>query len=123
MNVIMLYAAGVLTGVWGVAHLFATKGVVAGFGEITADNKNIIRMEWITEGVALLSVSAFVGVAAAIQPDAAVSSAVFAVAIATLVALAIVSLFTGFKVAFPPFKLCPFIFTASAALIAWGAWL
>jgi hypothetical protein len=34
--------------------------------------------------------------------------------------LAIVSLFTGYKVNFPPFKLCPFIFTASALLIIIG---
>ena len=42
---------------------------------------------------------------------------------ATLVGLAIVSLFTGFRVAFLPYRLCPFIFGVSAALIAVGAWL
>jgi hypothetical protein len=36
--------------------------------------------------------------------------------------LAVVSLFTGFRIAFLPFRLCPFIFGAAAALIAWGAW-
>ncbi|GAG10833.1 unnamed protein product, partial [marine sediment metagenome] len=106
-----------------VAHLFATKGVVAGFGELTPDNRRIITMEWIVEGVALISTSAFVATATAIRPDATVSSGVYAVAIGTLLVLATVSLFTGFKVAFLPFRLCPFIFGASAALIAWGAWL
>jgi hypothetical protein len=38
-----------------------------------------------------------------------------------LVVLAVVSLFTGFKVAFLPFRLCPVIFGVSAALIVWGA--
>jgi len=123
MNEVILYIASALTAFWGIAHLFATQGVVAGFGDLTADNRRIITMEWIVEGVALISTAAFVVAATAIQPDATISSVVYAVAIGTLVVLAIVSLFTGFKVAYLPFKLCPVIFTVSAALIAWGAWL
>ena len=80
-------------------------------------------MEWIVEGVALISIALFVTAATAVQPGAALSSAVYAVAISTLVVLAVVSLFTGYKVAFLPFKLCPLIFGVSGALIAWGAWL
>lgn len=29
---------------------------------------------------------------------------------------------TGFRIAFLPFRLCPFVFGLSAASIAWGAW-
>lgn len=103
--------------------MFATKGVVKGFGDLSADNRQIITMEWIVEGVALISTATFVAAATVVEPGAAVSSAVYAVAIATLVALAVVSLFTGFKVAFLPFRLCPLIFGVSAVLIACGAWL
>ena len=120
---VLLYAASVITAIWGVAHLLATGGVVQGFGSISEDNKRIITMEWIVEGVALASVAAFVAVATVIDPNSAVSAGVYAVSIATLLVLAVVSLFTGFKVAFLPFRLCPVIFTLSAALIAWGAWL
>lgn len=123
MNEIVLYLAAAITALWGIAHLFATRGVVTGFGELTADNRRIITMEWIVEGVALISTAAFVAVATVIEPDATVSSAVYAVAIGTLIVLAVVSLFTGFKIAFLPFRLCPFIFGGSALLIAWGAWL
>ena len=123
MNEILLYCAAALTGVWGVSHLFATRGVVAGFGELTADNRRIITMEWIVEGVALLSVGAFVAAATAVDRQSDVSSAVYAVAIGALLVLAGVSLGTGFRVAFLPFRLCPFIFGASALLIALGAWL
>jgi len=112
-----------MTGLWGVAHLFATRGVVTGFGDLTTDNRRIITMEWIVEGISLISTAAFVAAATAIQPEAPVSSAIYMVAIGTLVVLAVVSLFTGFKVAFLPFRLCPFIFGISAALITWGAWL
>ena len=123
MTDVLLYVASSLTGLWGVAHLFATRGVVAGFGDLTADNRRIITMEWIVEGVALVSLAAFVAVVTAVDAAATVSSAVYAVAIATLIAMALVSLFTGFRVAFLPFRLCPVIFGLSAALIAWGAWL
>ena len=119
----LLYVASVVSGLWGIAHLFATRGVVAGFGELTADNHRIITMEWIVEGVALISTAAFVAAATAIDSQATVSSAVYAVAMSTLLALALVSLFTGFRVAFLPFRLCPLIFTLSAVLIGVGAWL
>ena len=120
---VLLYLASALTVLWGVAHLWATRGVVAGFGELTADNRRIITMEWIVEGVALISLATLVGAATAIDATTTVSSAAYAVAIATLIVLALVSLFTGFKIAFLPFRLCPFVFGLSAALIAAGAWL
>jgi hypothetical protein len=123
VNQVVLYVASAMTGFWGVAHLFATKGVVAGFGDLTADNRRIITMEWIVEGVALISTAAFVVAATATQPEGVVASAVYAVAIGTLLVLAVVSVFTGFRVAFLPFRLCPVIFGVSAALIACGAWL
>lgn len=123
MDQAMLFAAAGLTALWGVAHLFATRGVVAGFGEITGDNRRVITMEWIVEGVALISIGTLVAVVTVVDAASELSSAVFAVAIGTLVVLAVVSLFTGFKVAFLPYRLCPFIFGLSAALIAGGAWL
>ena len=39
VNQILLYVGAFLTCVWGVAHLFPTKSVVAGSGEITVGNK------------------------------------------------------------------------------------
>jgi hypothetical protein len=122
MNPVLLYVAAALTGLWGVAHLFATKGVVKGFGELKPDNKRIITMEWIVEGVALISIAAFVVAATVAGPASSVSSAIYAVAIGALAVLAIVSLLTGFRVAFLPFRLCPIIFTISALLIVLGAW-
>lgn len=122
MGQILIYIASILTGVWGIAHLFATKGVVSGFGDLSKENRHILTMEWIVEGVALIAVAAFVAVVTAIQPDALAAQAVYIVAMVTLIALAVVSLFTGFKVPFLPFKLCPFIFCAAALLIYLGAW-
>ncbi len=123
MNLLLIYIGSISTGLWGIAHLFATRGVIEGFGDLTADNRRIITMEWVAEGVALISTATFVATVTAIQPGGLASQAVYAVAIVTLLAFSAVSLFTGFKISFLPFKLCPFIFSASAGLIFWGAWL
>jgi hypothetical protein len=58
-----------------------------------------------------------------LDPASPVSQAVFLLSAIGLIVLAVVSLFTGFKVNFLPFKLCPFIFTASALLILAGGFL
>jgi len=94
--------------------------VVAGFGDISEDNRNIIKMEWIVEGVSLIFIGTIVGVVTYIGPLGELSRAVYTVVVAGLLALALVSLFTGFKVRFLPFRLCPFILTISAVLIFLG---
>jgi hypothetical protein len=120
MSQILLYLGAILTGIWGISHLIPTKNVVAGFGDISEDNRNIIKMEWIVEGVSLIFIGALVGVLTYIGPLGAVLRAAYGVVVAGLLALAIVSLFIGFKVKFLPFRLCPFILTISAVLIFVG---
>ena len=119
---VLLYVGSALTVLWGISHVFPTRNVVAGFGDLTADNRRIITMEWIVEGVALIAVGTFVAATTAVDSAARVADAVYGTAIATLVVLALVSLFTGFRIKFLPFRLCPVIFTLSAILIALGAW-
>ena len=121
MQVILLYLGAVLTVIWGISHLFPTKNVVAGFGDISADNRQIITMEWIIEGVSLIFIGSLVAVVTFIDPKTVVSRAVYIVSTTGLLALALVSLFTGFKVKFLPFRLCPFILTVSAVLVIAGA--
>jgi len=120
---ILLYAGSVLPLIWGIAHLFATAAVVKGFGDLSTDNRRIITMEWIVEGAALIFIGLVVLVAALIDPTAAVSRVIFGLSAFMLVELAVISLFTGFKIRFLPFKLCPFLFTTSAVLILAGGLL
>lgn len=119
-NLILLYAGADLPLLWGISHLFPTRNVVKGFGPISLDNQRIITMEWITEGVALIFIGVLVAAVTFIDPAAAVSKAVNGVSVAGLIVLAFVSVFTGFKINFLPFRLCPFIFTGSAVLILAG---
>ncbi len=120
---VLLFMGAALPLLWGISHLFPTKAVVNGFGPISADNRNIITMEWIVEGISLIFIGALVAAVTFIDHAGPVSQAVFVASAIGLLVLAAASLFTGFKVNFLPFKLCPFIFTASAALILAGAFL
>lgn len=123
MQIVLLYLGAALTALWGISHLIPTRGVVAGFGEISDDNRHIITMEWIVEGVSLIFIGVLVAVVTAIDPEAAVSTVVYIISAIGLLVLALVSLFTGFKVRFLPFRLCPFILTLSAVLVIAGALL
>ncbi len=123
INLVLLFLGAALTALWGISHLFPTAAVVRGFGAITTDNRNIITMEWIVEGVSLIFIGVLVSIVTVIDPGNPVSTAVYAFSAVGLVVLALVSLFTGFKVKFLPFRLCPFIFTISAVLILFGAYL
>ncbi|HEX2988477.1 MAG TPA: hypothetical protein VHS06_09940 [Chloroflexota bacterium] len=120
---VLAYVGAALTVIWGVAHLLATRGVVADFEQVTIDNRRIVTMEWIVEGVTLVFAGALAAAVTAIDPQNAVSATAYALVIALLVVLTGVSLATGFRIRFLPFRLCPVIFMLSAVLIAIGAWL
>ena len=117
---LLLYLASLLTVAWGVAHLFPTKNVVKGFGDISLDNQRVITMEWINEGAALIFIGALTAAVTLVDPAGPVTRTVYWLAIIMLNALSVISLFTGFKVNFLPYRLCPIIFTGSSLLIMVG---
>lgn len=121
MKEALLYLGALLPFVWGVAHLFPTRSVVAGFGSISLDNQRIIRMEWIIEGITLIFLGVLVACVTVIDSSSAVAFLVYLLCSAVLFALAIVSVFTGFRVNFLPFKVCLFLFSAAAIFILAGA--
>lgn len=118
---ILIYTGAALPFVWGIAHLLPTKTVIKGFGEINPDNRNIIAMEWIIEGIALMFVGLLVGMATAMEPKSIVSSMVYLSSSGFLIVLAVISVFTGLKIRLLQFRLCPIVFTSSAALITLGS--
>jgi len=120
VNQILLYAGSVVVLFWGVAHLFPTKSVVKGFEDISLDNRRIITMEWIIEGAALIFIAAIVCCVTYIDHTAAASRAVYWLSFVMLNALSVISLMTGFKISFLPFKLCPILLTGSSILILLG---
>ena len=120
---ILLYSGSAFILFWGIAHLFPTRSVVSGFGEISVDNKRIITMEWIIEGIALIFIGAINAIVTAIDHTSTISLAIYLSSAVVLIVLAFVSLLTGFKISFLPFKLCPVIFITSAVLIILGGLL
>jgi len=123
LNHILLYVGSALPLLWGIAHLFPTGSVVQGFGDISLENKRIIMMEWIIEGVALIFIGILVASVTCLDYTSSISRTIYWLSFAMLNTLSLVSVFTGFRVGFLPFKLCPFIFTTSSILIVLGAYL
>jgi hypothetical protein len=120
---VLSYIAGFLLLGWGVVHLVPTRAVVRDFGEISPDNKRIITMEWITEGVALVFIGGVIAAATYLGRSSSLSKAVYWLSFFTLNVLSVVSLFTGFRNRFIAFKLCPFIFSSASVLILIGSYL
>jgi len=120
---VLIYSGSAIVLFWGIAHLFPTRSVVAGFGNISIDNKRIITMEWIVEGVALIFIGSVNVIVTAIDPSGSISLAIYLNSGVVLIVLAFVSFFTGFKIRFLAFKLCPVIFMTSAVLIIIGGLL
>ena len=123
VNQVLLYAGSAIVIFWGVAHLFPTKSVVRGFGDISSDNKEIITMEWIIEGISLIFIGAIVITVTFIDRTSVISRTIYWICFIMLNVLSVVSLMTGFKIRFLPFKLCPLIFTTASILILLGSYL
>jgi len=54
INSILLLTGSITVIIRGIAHIFPAKSVIMKFGDIFADNKNILKMEWVTEGFSLI---------------------------------------------------------------------
>ena len=123
INQVLLYLGSAVIAFWGIAHLFPTRSVVSGFGDTSVDNKRIIAMEWIVEGIALVFIGSINAIVTAIDHTSSISLAIYLSSVVILIVLAVVSFFTGFKIRFLPFRLCPMVFITSAVLIILGSFL
>lgn len=109
---------------WGASHLFATASVVKGFGNLSGDNKNIILIEWINEGLTLIFIGLLIVLVTILikEINTTLKIVYFSSAI-MLSSMAVLSLLTGFNIDFLPFKLCPIIFSLSGIFILQGAFI
>jgi hypothetical protein len=116
-----LIAAALTTG-WGIAHLFPTRSVVSGFGDIGTENRRVITMEWIFEGVTLIFAGALTAAVSLAGDDSSMTATVaFVVIAALLLVMAAISLLTAGRNRFIAYRLCAPIFSASAILLLVGA--
>jgi hypothetical protein len=111
-----LFSTGsVVIFLWGVAHMVPTRKIVDGFGQLPPDNRRIITMEWLLEGVTLCFLGALVAFVAfnlgRVDPAARL---VGRLAAAVLLIMAAISAFTGARTAVLPMRLCPLVKTGVA---------
>jgi len=63
----LAYVASALLVSWGSAHIINTGPVADAFGDISRDNRRILVMEWIAEGITHISLGTLVVLATAIE--------------------------------------------------------
>jgi hypothetical protein len=118
----LLLAAAAALILWGAAHLFPTMSVARGFGPLSPDNRRILVMEWVGEGLTLVFMGALVGgLALSGGPFEPAALWAYRASAALLVAMAAVSAFTGARNRFIAFRLCPWIFSGAALLLVLGS--
>ncbi|HEX2894637.1 MAG TPA: hypothetical protein VHO29_11620 [Marmoricola sp.] len=117
MAEILAYVAAGLVGLWGVSHAIPTRSVVAGFGDLSTDNRGVLVQEWLAEAVAMWSFAALVLVVTAVDGATSTAHWVYRVTAVALTVLAALTALTGARTAVIWFKICPVLLTTSAALL------
>ena len=121
VNQILLYTGGGIITLWGIAHLIPTKAIVDGFGPISVDNKRIIAMESITEGLTLCFIGVLVILVTSLggyhSPTADI---VYLACGVMLLIMALLTAMTGARTPILPYKICPVVKTVVAILFILG---
>ena len=123
MSLVLILSGSTLTLLWGIAHIFPTGSVIRGFGDISRDNQRIVRMEWLNESLTLFFIAILNVITALVNTNMYLQNSIHLLSAVMLFAMAILSLFTGARINFLPFRLCPVIFSVSAALFILGVFL
>lgn len=119
---IMLYAGSIITTLWGIAHIIPTKGVVKGFGPISEENRRIITMEWVGEGLTLCFIGLLVVIITILGgAQDPVSIIVYRASALMLIIMAGWTLLTGARTSIVPIKICPLVKTIVAILFFLGS--
>jgi hypothetical protein len=121
-NEFLLYTGSAVSIVWGIAHLAPTKSIVKGFGEISANNRRIITMEWLAEGFTLIFIGLLALLVTALYDYSnAVSILVYRISAGMLVFMAALTGLTGARTKIIPIKICPLVKLAVAVLFVSGS--
>jgi len=119
---IFLYTGSILILLWGIAHLSALKPVVKGFGELSRDNRLILTMEWLVEGLIFCFIGVLVLLITALTgSQQTTNKIVYLSSAAILLIFSVLSLFTGARTKEIPFKICPVIKTITTILFIIGS--
>ena len=120
-NWLMTCGAG-LCVIWGAAHIFPVRAVVAGFGALSHDNRRILTMEWIAEGMTIMFLGLVVALVFRHVEDESSARLVVRACASMLIALAALSAATGARTSILPMRLCPVVKLTAASLLVAGSW-
>lgn len=119
---IIIYLGSITITLWGIAHIIPTKSIVDGFGSISIDNKRIITMEWIAEGLTMIFIGLLVLLIHIFHGSQnPVSIDVYRISAVMLIIMAGLSLLTGARTSIVPIKICPIVKTTVAILFFSGS--
>jgi hypothetical protein len=119
---IMLYSGSIIITAWGVAHVVPTRSIVAGFEPLSVDNRRVLTMEWVSEGLMLCFIGVLTGlVTLAILHGTPLATLIYRASAVMLLVMAFWTLVTGGRTAIVFFKVCPAVKTAVALLFLVGA--
>jgi hypothetical protein len=118
MSTVLAYVSAALVAAWGAAHAAPTRQVLAGFEPVTADNRWVIKQEWLAEAFTMWGVAAVIIAATATGGTApGVRDWVYRATAGLLLALAALTALTGARTPVIWFKVCPALLTSAAALL------
>lgn len=107
---ILLIIGAIIIFLWGVAHIIPIESIVRSFGDISSDNRKIIIMEWIAEGLTLCFIGALVLlVTIFIGTGDPVVKIIFCACAGMLIAMAVLTSLTGARTTIVPIKICPVV--------------
>jgi hypothetical protein len=123
MNVLTYIGAAIVI-IWGIAHIIPTKAIVKGFGAISKDNKKVLTMEVIAEGLTLIFLGVLPILVTALGDSQSVTGHIVYISSAVmLLVMAVLTLFTGARTPVIWYKICPAIKTLVAVLYILGSML
>ena len=122
MNDTLIYIGSAIIILWGIAHLIPTKQIIKGFGDISGDNKKILAMELLSEGLTLI----FLGVLPIliilyVDSQSLTAHIVYFAEAGMLLVMALVTTFTGARTPVFWYKLCPAVKVIVAAFFVLGS--
>ena len=124
MSGILVYAGSIVIILWGIAHIIPTKAIVHGFGEVSEDNRKVLTMEVIAEGLTLIFLGALpLAVTVLVGVQDRTAGIVYLACAGMLLAMAVLTGVTGARTSTIWYKLCPAVKTIAAALFILGVTL
>ena len=121
MNDILIYIGAGIIILWGTAHIIPTSQIVKGYGDISGDNKKVLAMELIAEGLALIFLGLLPILTAALgDPQSTTGHVVLISAAVMLLVMGALTALTGARTPVIWYKICPAVKTLVAVLYILG---